>query len=135
MFFGYSAFAQNTSQLLKDYMTLKNALVDSDSKGALQAALVFQQGLTKLDFDQKKDLEKAVNNLTKANGIDKQRAAFNDVSASFWKVVKVDDKIDEPVYYQYCPMKKSYWLSHEKEIKNPYYGASMLTCGKVVETK
>ncbi|MAQ74933.1 MAG: hypothetical protein CL613_01215 [Aquimarina sp.] len=32
-------------------------------------------------------------------------------------------------------MKKAYWLSKEKDIKNPYYGSSMLTCGKVAETK
>lgn len=43
--------------------------------------------------------------------------------------------MNHAVYYQYCPMKKAYWLSMEKEIKNPYYGSSMLTCGKVIETK
>ena len=36
-----------------------------------------------------------------------------------------------PVYVQYCPMAKGQWLSDEKEIKNPYYGNSMLTCGSV----
>jgi hypothetical protein len=25
------------------------------------------------------------------------------------------------------------WLSKENAIKNPYYGSSMLTCGKTVE--
>jgi hypothetical protein len=34
----------------------------------------------------------------------------------------------------YCPMKKANWLSSSATIKNPYYGNSMLTCGKVVET-
>jgi Protein of unknown function (DUF3347). len=31
-------------------------------------------------------------------------------------------------------MKKANWLSSEKEIKNPYYGSTMLTCGSVVDT-
>jgi hypothetical protein len=31
-------------------------------------------------------------------------------------------------------MKKAYWLSPDKAIKNPYYGSAMLTCGKVTET-
>jgi hypothetical protein len=31
-------------------------------------------------------------------------------------------------------MKKSYWLSADEAIKNPYYGNMMLTCGKVSET-
>ena len=26
------------------------------------------------------------------------------------------------------------WLSEEQAIKNPYYGSSMLTCGKITET-
>ena len=67
--------------------------------------------------------------------LDLQRAAFNDVSVNLWKVVEKAEKMDAPVYYQYCPMKNGYWLSKEKDIKNPYYGSSMLTCGKVVETK
>jgi Cu(I)/Ag(I) efflux system membrane fusion protein len=25
------------------------------------------------------------------------------------------------------------WLSTDENIKNPYYGASMLTCGEVIE--
>jgi len=80
-------------------------------------------------------LLKATEKMSKANGIEKQRAVFNDVSTTIWKVVKKADKVEQPVYYQYCPMKKAYWLSKEKEIKNPYYGSSMLTCGNVAETK
>ena len=26
------------------------------------------------------------------------------------------------------------WLSDNKEIRNPYYGASMLKCGELIET-
>ncbi|RYF87461.1 MAG: DUF3347 domain-containing protein, partial [Chitinophagaceae bacterium] len=40
----------------------------------------------------------------------------------------------QPIYLQYCPMKKASWLSSEKQIRNPYYGSSMLTCGEVTET-
>jgi hypothetical protein len=47
------------------------------------------------------------------------------------KAVKLSS---EPVYQVYCPMKKANWLSSSKEIKNPYFGSAMLTCGKVVET-
>ncbi|MCW3118020.1 MAG: hypothetical protein JWM28_2102 [Chitinophagaceae bacterium] len=28
----------------------------------------------------------------------------------------------EPVYQQYCPMKKASWLSNNKTIQNLYYG-------------
>jgi hypothetical protein len=40
----------------------------------------------------------------------------------------------EPIYQQYCPMKKAAWLSNESAVKNPYYGSSMLTCGNVTDT-
>ena len=29
----------------------------------------------------------------------------------------------------YCPMVNKPWLQKDKEIRNPYYGAAMLTCG------
>lgn len=135
MFLGYSASAQNTSKLLSEYMNIKNALVSSDSKVTKEAVNTFYQSLkSEKDFTQKADLLKAVEKMTKASGIDKQRDAFNGISTVMWKLVNKSD-VTQTVYYQYCPMKKTYWLSQEKEIKNPYYGSSMLTCGKTVETK
>lgn len=136
MLFGFSAFAQKTSNLLNSYISIKNALVKSDSKAASQAIGTFYLSLkSEENFTQKEELLKATEKLNKVSGIEKQREAFNDVSTAMWKLVKGLDKVNQPVYYQYCPMKKTYWLSKEKEIKNPYYGSSMLTCGKVVETK
>ena len=137
MLFGYSAFAQNTSNLLNKYISVKNALVNSDAKEANTTISTFYEAIkSEENFTQKNDLLKATDKLSKAgNNLEKQRAAFNDVSTVLWKVVKSSDKVNQPVYYQYCPMKKAYWLSKEKEIKNPYYGSSMLTCGKVTETK
>jgi Cu(I)/Ag(I) efflux system membrane fusion protein len=42
------------------------------------------------------------------------------------------------VYKEYCPMafdnKGAYWLSESEEIRNPYFGKSMLTCGEVTTT-
>ena len=137
MLFGFSAFAQNTGNLLNNYISVKNALVSSDSKAASTAISALNEAVkSEGDFAQKAELQKATDKLSKAgNNLEKQRAAFNEVSTVLRKVVKSSDKVNQPVYYQYCPMKKAYWLSKEKEIKNPYYGSSMLTCGKVTETK
>ena len=136
MLFGFTTFAQNTPNLLNSYLAIKNALVLSDQKTAKAAITEFQKKITaEKTFSQKKDLQIAIDKMANVNSLEKERAAFNDVSTLFWKVVKSADMASTPVYYQYCPMKKAYWLSTEKDIKNPYYGASMLTCGKVVETK
>jgi Cu(I)/Ag(I) efflux system membrane fusion protein len=41
-------------------------------------------------------------------------------------------------YIQKCPMannnKGAVWLSMEEEIRNPYYGDAMLTCGSVIDS-
>ena len=136
MLISFSTSAQNTNKLVNDYIAVKNALVSGDSKAAAEAVATFHSSVKEQgNFAEKDALVKATDELTKAGSIDKQRAAFNDVSTSLWKTVKTADKIETPLYYQYCPMKKAYWVSKEKVIKNPYYGSAMLTCGKVVETK
>jgi Cu(I)/Ag(I) efflux system membrane fusion protein len=41
------------------------------------------------------------------------------------------------VYYQFCPMydnnKGGYWLSETEEIRNPYFGKEMISCGETRE--
>ena len=137
MLIEFSAFAQNTSLLLNNYIEVKNALVSSNGKVASETInALYNTVKNEENFAQKAELLKASEKLYKAgNNIDKQRAAFNDISSVMWELVKGIENVNETVYYQYCPMKKAYWLSLEKEIKNPYYGSAMLTCGEVVETK
>ena len=134
---GISATAQNTSTLLNNYIGVKNALVNSDSKAASQAIITFYQSIkSEENLPAKAELVKATEKLQKAgDNIDEERAAFNDVSTIMWDMVKDAKNVNETVYYQYCPMKKAYWLSREKEIENPYYGSTMLSCGKIVEIK
>lgn len=135
MTFGYAASAQNVNTLLDKYMDVKNALVSSDSKAAGQAITAFYLSVEQeAGFTQKATLLKAVGKMKAAGDLDQQRNAFNEVSVTFWKVVKGTSS-EKPVYYDYCPMKKAYWLSREKEIRNPYYGSAMLSCGKIAESR
>ena len=132
---GYTAFAQNTNTLLNNYLSVKNALVSGDEKAATHAISTLYESIKgESSFAQKEALLKATEKMTKASSVEKQRAVFNDVSTTMWQLVNTS-KVSQPVYYQYCPMKKAYWLSTEAAIKNPYYGSSMLTCGKVSGTK
>ncbi len=137
MLIGFSAFTQNTGLLLNNYIEVKNALVSSNGTTATETINTLYNSVKKEEnFEQKAELLKATEKLYKiGNNLDKQRAAFNDVSNLMWLLVKDSEKVNGTVYYQYCPMKKAYWLSREKEIKNPYYGSAMLTCGNVAETK
>ncbi len=133
---GYSAAAQNTDKLLNEYYSIKGALVNSDARATSAAIAALQQTVKAENaFSQKDALAGVVDKLAKAKAIEKQRAAFNDVSTILWKIVQGSDKISETVYYQYCPMKKAYWLSEAPAIKNPYYGSAMLTCGNIADIK
>ena len=136
LLFGCSAVAQNTANLLNSYLLVKNALVNNDGKVASELAGIFYRSVkNETDFSQKEALLQATEKLNVAGTIEEQRAAFSQVSPLLWKVLENDKKLNQTVYYQYCPMKKSYWLSKEKEIKNPYYGTSMISCGKVSATR
>ena len=135
LLFSLSAQAQNVEKLMVSYLAVKEALVNNDGKAASAAAGHLQKSIEgENNFPQKNALLKGTEKMSKTTSIESQRAAFNGVSATMWEVVKSADNNQKPLYYQYCPMKKSYWISSEKEIRNPYYGASMLTCGKVAET-
>jgi Cu(I)/Ag(I) efflux system membrane fusion protein len=63
--------------------------------------------------------------------------AYADFNDTLHRVIKMFGITDHIIYYQFCPMfrdgKGAYWLSSTKEIKNPYYGDAMLTCGETKE--
>ena len=63
-----------------------------------------------------------------------QREKFATLSTNLFALAKTVKLTTEPVYQQYCPMKKASWLSNNRAIKNPYYGSAMLTCGSVKTT-
>jgi len=132
---GYAASAQDTDRILDRYITVKDALTDGDSKAAAGAAAALRETIQAGPaFDGKEGLLSAVGKVAGTGDIEQQRLAFAAISAPLWKLVRQGSNPGREVYYQYCPMKKAYWLSYEKAIRNPYYGASMLTCGKVAET-
>ncbi|WP_316815754.1 DUF3347 domain-containing protein [Pedobacter nyackensis] len=141
-------FAQNTQtkSLLNSYYEIKNALVNSDAIAAALKASEFSKTLGNIDMKSmpKSDMmtfvefqEKLVTDSKRISGaksIVKQREYFANLSINLFKLAKVVKLTNEPVYYDYCPMKKSYWLTDNATIKNPYYGKEMLTCGTVKET-
>jgi hypothetical protein len=136
LFFGLAlvAHAQNTSPILANYLKLKDALVASDVTKSTQAVAELSKSIdASPEFSQKNDLKKQVAVMAKTTDLEKQRAAFADVSTTIWETAKSQKWSNQELFYQYCPMKKTYWLSTESSIKNPYYGSKMLACGSVKE--
>ena len=146
------SFAQDTakqsslSQLLATYLDIKNALVGSDAAKAAAKATEFVKALAAVDMNTMSESDlKAFNSIqpklksdaqtiATTSKIELQRNAFSTLSNNVYTLAKSVKLSVEPVYQQYCPMKKMYWLSSEAAIKNPYYGNAMLTCGSVTDT-
>lgn len=127
------------SQMLQSYYNIKDALVAGNNKTASESATAFIKNLNGISLQLISEgnvntLLKDAGTIADAKSIDKQRAAFAKFSSNMTDVAKALKLSDQPVYIQYCPMKKASWLSSEQAIKNPYYGSSMLTCGQVTET-
>ena len=141
-----STKAKQFSELLNSYYDIKNALVSSDAAIAAVKANEFvkaietvdMMALTKADHDAfmaaQNKLKVDAQTIAASNKIEAQRTTFSTLSNTIFTLAKAAKLSTEPIYQQYCPMKKMYWLSSEAAIKNPYYGKMMLTCGKVTET-
>lgn len=131
--------ANQSTDLLSTYYGIKDALVADNSKLAATKAAEFVNILTKgdlqtIDAAQQKVLAADAGKITSSTALSSQRDYFAVLSAHLISTVKTSKLSAEPIYELYCPMKKSSWLSSKQAIKNPYYGSTMLTCGKVTET-
>jgi Protein of unknown function (DUF3347) len=127
------------SPLLTSYYAIKDALVGSNANAAAASAGEFVKAINSLDQNLLKEetrgsLLKDAVAISQTNDLILQRETFATLSVNMFSLAKRVKLSAEPVYQQYCPMKKASWLSNNKDIKNPYYGSAMLTCGSVKET-
>jgi hypothetical protein len=133
--------SQNTPALTDAsaaYINIKNALVAGDASSASRNADIFLRKVNTIDFKIISEgnlhiLAKNAGQITSSKDLEKQRRYFAGLSENMAVVAREFKLNDREVYLQYCPMKKASWLSYEKEIRNPYYGSSMLTCGETKE--
>ncbi|MVX34625.1 DUF3347 domain-containing protein [Myroides sp. LoEW2-1] len=131
------------SPILNAYFEMKKALQEDNLESATKAseklvtAIEVTQSLLKEDAD--KELLAKIETDAKelvAGDIKVKRAHFETLSHNLKALIKSVGS-DRVVYQQYCPMyeqKGGMWLSDEKDLKNPLFGASMLKCGMTQET-
>jgi hypothetical protein len=127
------------SQLLTQYYNIKDALVAGNGNLVSVKAGEFIKTANSIDYKVISEgninaLLKDATPISETKDIKVQREHFSNLSNNMASLAKSVKLTTEPIYQAYCPMKKANWLSNDKAIKNPYYGSSMLTCGKVVET-
>ncbi len=135
------------SPIITDYLTLKNALVADNDKAAATAGKKLLSTLNSVDMkaipkdkhskymeiadDAKEHAEHIEAN---AGNMEHQREHLSLISEDIKDLITLFGS-SQKLYEDHCPMfndgKGAIWISESKEIKNPYYGSKMLTCGKV----
>ncbi|MFV8371044.1 DUF3347 domain-containing protein [Flavobacterium sp. LB2P74] len=140
-----SSFTIN--EIVKDYLQIKNALAKDDSKGAATDGKELYATLNSINAssidpklkaeylniadDAKEHAKHIGDNVGK---IDHQREHFVMLSKDVNDLIKTFGT-DQKLYQDFCPManegKGAIWISEIRDIKNPYYGSEMLTCGSM----
>ena len=140
-------FQKQLKVVFENYITLKNTLVNDNAKTANIAANTMLKNISKVDMkllvnntthtlwmDIEKALKISTHKIANTNNIKTQRELFITLSKSMTKAVEIFG-VNKKIYQQFCPMansdKGAFWLSTEKNIKNPYFGEAMLQCGSV----
>jgi len=143
-------FTMQLNTVFDQYIVLKDAFVQGNVKEVKQTAQKFEQILANVNMklltgdahkqwmDISGKLDNLIIQISSSSDIEGQRKAFSDFSDVFFKAIKTFGLMDKTAYYQFCPMafqdKGAYWLSTTNEIRNPYFGDKMLTCGETKET-
>lgn len=143
------AFRKSLDHLIQAYMNLKDALVEGHEERTSTFSRQFMDrlqgisgeilsGKTESFWQEQQQVlsDHALISLEAAD-IHEKRENFVFLSEAMIKTLVAFGGADQNVYIDYCPManndKGAYWLSSEENIRNPYFGDSMLTCGEIVE--
>jgi len=130
---------------LQPYFKMEDAFVASDASQVATLAKTTLEKMKALDIGGLGKMENS--HLTKSiemlgaialnSDLKKQRAQLVVLNENMVALAMNIKSPSEILYVQKCPMansnKGAMWLSTKKEIKNPYYGDAMLTCGSVIE--
>jgi copper chaperone CopZ len=131
------------------YFKVKDAMVNTDTKATTAKAIELVAALAAVKMNElstevhvvwmkvMKELTADAKKIAASKKMDEQRKALIPLTKNIYALIKVA-KAETSIYYQFCPManggKGANWLSKENEVRNPYYGSEMMSCGKVVET-
>lgn len=130
------------------YIGIKNALVNGNTGDAVSHATAMSKSLKGFDkslltADQKKlydqyepGIREDADHISESNDLDHKRSHFAMLSDGMYNLVKAFGA-GMTLYHDHCPMARdnqgAMWLSETKEIRNPYFGDKMMTCGSVEE--
>ncbi|WP_134091801.1 DUF3347 domain-containing protein [Olivibacter sp. XZL3] len=123
------------SQVFAAYINVKDALVASDPKLAGEASNKLSESLKGIHGCENTAI--AAQELANSTDLALQRSAFSSISKDLIAMYQRPSLSAGKIYVIHCPMYNNNeggdWLSTSPEIKNPYFGEEMLTCGTVTQ--
>jgi hypothetical protein len=129
LFAGVASAADLPAALVDPYLQVQAKLADDQFNGIAPQAQAMATAATALGKDAEKIVAGA-KKLGEAKDLAAARTAFGDLSQAIADYAqKTKSGFGRDVKMAYCPMADKPWLQKDKDIKNPYYGSAMLTCG------
>jgi uncharacterized protein YdbL (DUF1318 family) len=147
-----SDFNLKFTDLLNNYYHLKDAFVLSNSEMAASSANLLVASATAFKVEEVKadssivemakgylhTVSSEAKALSQEKDIEAKRKSFQMISDAMYDLVRTVRFDKDVVYHQFCPMAfndaGAYWLSATADVKNPYFGKKMLTCGEVKDS-
>jgi len=136
--------------IVSEYFKLNQALASDDFKTAKNSSIqllkkvnainmsLFKEEAHNLWMNYQKSIKKELEHAEHYTTLEEIRKVDLLLSNTLIDLVHSFKLNNEVFYVLHCPMannnKGADWLSNSKDIKNPFYGKAMLTCGEVKET-
>jgi hypothetical protein len=145
-------FNDKFTSLLNSYYSLKDALAASNDTLAVSKAKALTASAGNLNLKEVKadssiiemagqyvgSVSAEAQALAAEPTLEEKRKSFQMISDNMYDLVRTVHFDKEIVYHQFCPMAfndaGAFWLSPSADIKNPYLGKKMLTCGEVKDS-
>ncbi len=125
----------NVAKAYSQYIEVKTALVNSNLEQTATLANDLMTTFANIGVEEEALI--AVQMLKDSKTLDGQRTALSNLTP-FMETIVNSGLSSGKVYKQYCPMALNntgaYWLANTQEVRNPYFGDAMLTCGRVSQT-
>lgn len=137
------------ARVVNQYLNIKNDFTADNTSGVKTGAAQLSKSIKRFDkslftakqkqeFDKHADeMKSELQSIVAGLNINAQRASFSMLSQDLYNLIEAFGA-GQTIYRDHCPMafdnKGATWLSETKEIRNPYLGSTMLTCGEIQET-
>lgn len=116
---------------LEQYVKIQTALAGDSLKGVPEAAAAIAVTAKNSAGALPDTVTMQAEAVGKATDIKAARIAFKPLSATLIAAAVAAKEKTGQYYEAFCPMASVAWIQADKKVANPYYGASMLTCGEI----